>query len=73
VRTPRDELHAVLTVDTDKGVLVMDSLTAEILPWSDTHYRWLERQSSSDPLKWVSLTTSANANADAGVILSGRN
>ena len=55
VRTPRDELHAVLTVDTDKGVLVMDSLTAEILPWSDTRYRWLERQSAESPLRWVTL------------------
>ncbi len=70
VRTPRDELHAVLTVDTDKGVLVMDSLTSEIRPWSNTSYRWLERQSSENPLKWVSLTTSGNT--DGGTILAGR-
>jgi predicted transglutaminase-like cysteine proteinase len=73
VRTPRNELHAVLTVDTDKGVLVMDSLTPEILPWADTHYRWLERQSAENPLKWVSLVESADATADKGVILSGNN
>ena len=70
VRTPRDELHAVLTVDTDKGVLVMDSLTPEIRPWSSTSYRWLERQSSENPLKWVSLTTGGNT--DGGTILAGR-
>ncbi|HUO93160.1 MAG TPA: transglutaminase-like cysteine peptidase [Rhizomicrobium sp.] len=69
VRTPRDELHAVLTVDTDKGVLVMDSLTPEIRPWADTRYRWLERQSASNPLQWVSL---ANADGDdSGTILAG--
>ena len=70
VRTPQDELHAVLTVDTDKGVLVMDSLTPEIRPWSDTRYLWLERQSSENPLKWVSLASSGN-NMDGGTILAG--
>jgi hypothetical protein len=48
----------------------MDSLTSEIRPWSNTSYRWLERQSSENPLKWVSLTTSANV--DSGTILAGR-
>lgn len=55
VRTPENELHAVLTVDTDKGVLVMDSLTPEILPWSDTPYQWLMRQAADNPLHWVAL------------------
>lgn len=55
VRTPENELHAVLTVDTDKGALVMDSLTPQILPWSGTPYRWLMRQASDDPLHWVAL------------------
>lgn len=70
VRTPHDELHAVLTVDTDKGVLVMDSLTPEIRPWSETSYQWLERQTAENPLKWVSLASSGNA--DGGTILAGR-
>jgi len=70
VRTPRDELHAVLTVDTDKGVLVMDSLTSDIRPWANTHYQWIERQSARNPLEWVSLATAGNA--DSGAILSGR-
>ncbi len=55
VRTTSDELHAVLTVDTDRGVLVMDSLTPEIRPWSDTSYRWLIRQAPDSPLHWVTL------------------
>jgi predicted transglutaminase-like cysteine proteinase len=67
VRTPQDELHAVLTVDTDKGALVMDSLTSDIRPWSATSYQWLERQAGDSPLHWVSLrsdgrTASARAN-----------
>lgn len=53
VRTPQSELHAVLTVDTDKGAIVLDSLTSDIRPWSDTPYQWLERQASDSPLHWV--------------------
>jgi hypothetical protein len=48
----------------------MDSLTSEIRPWSNTSYHWLERQSSENPLKWVSLTSGGNA--DGGTILAGR-
>ena len=55
VKTPRDELHAVLTVDTDKGDFVLDSINPIIVPWSDTSYSWLSRQSAGDPLRWVSL------------------
>jgi predicted transglutaminase-like cysteine proteinase len=55
VRTASDELHAVLTIDTDKGVLVLDSLTAQIRPWSDTSYQWLIRQASDSPLHWVKV------------------
>ncbi len=52
VRTPQDELHAVLTVDTDHGDFVLDSLTSEIKPWSQTEYRWLTRQSAQNPIRW---------------------
>jgi len=58
VRTPQDELHAVLTVDTNEGNLVLDSLTPEIRSWSQTGYVWLLRQSSDDPLRWVTLAQS---------------
>ena len=55
VRTPWNELHAVLTVDTDRGDFVLDSIAPEIEPWSATQYTWLSRQSTDSPLKWVSL------------------
>jgi len=61
VRTPQDELHAVLTVDTNGGNLVLDSLTPDIRPWSQTGYVWLLRQSSDDPLRWVTLAQSGYA------------
>jgi predicted transglutaminase-like cysteine proteinase len=60
VRTASGGLHAVLTVDTDRGVLVMDSLTPDILPWSDAPYRWLIRQASDSPLHWVMLADEAD-------------
>src|SRR5215472_14715926 len=55
VKTPRGEYHAVLTVDTDKGVLVLDNMTSAIRTWTDTPYTWLKRQSAEDPLNWVML------------------
>jgi predicted transglutaminase-like cysteine proteinase len=70
VRTPQDELHAVLTVDTDKGALVMDSLTSDIRPWSATSYKWLERQAGDSPLHWVSLRSDGRT-ASAGANLRG--
>jgi len=69
VRTLGNELHAVLTVDSNKGVLVMDSLTSEIRPWSDTNYLWLIRQASDNPLHWV--TVAGSANDTTGSILAG--
>ena len=55
VRTAQGKLHALLTVDTDAGTFVLDSLTSVIRPWWQTDYAWLERQSSDDPLRWVRL------------------
>lgn len=55
VRTPKGEFHAVLTVDTDKGVLVLDNVDPAIRNWWDTPYTWLKRQAADDPLHWVNL------------------
>ena len=54
----RDEYgkgHAVLTVKTDKGEFILDNQTDEIRLWSDTSYRFVERQSQADPNVWVWL------------------
>ncbi len=56
VITPQHERHAVLTVVTDKGDLVLDNLTDEIESWDKTGYRWLERQDASASA-WVSIET----------------
>lgn len=47
--------HAVLTVATDNGDYVLDNQNEDILLWSETSYRFVKRQSQSDPNVWVSL------------------
>ena len=55
VRDKKGEGHAVLTVKTDKGDFVLDNQNEDILLWSDTGYRFVKRQSQSDPNVWVDL------------------
>jgi predicted transglutaminase-like cysteine proteinase len=55
VRDTKGEGHAVLTVKTDKGEFVLDIQNEEIVIWSGTGYRFVKRQSQSDPNVWVSL------------------
>ena len=57
VITAKRESHAVLTVTTDRGDYVLDSLRDEVLPWNQTGYTWIERQDPSRPSGWVSLTS----------------
>jgi predicted transglutaminase-like cysteine proteinase len=55
VRDKKGDGHAILTVRTDKGEFILDNQQNEILPWADTGYRYIKRQSQSDPNIWVSL------------------
>jgi predicted transglutaminase-like cysteine proteinase len=55
VRDHNGNGHAVLTVRTDRGEYILDNQTSDILLWSDTGYRFVKRQSQSDPNVWVSL------------------
>ena len=54
VLTEEDSRHLVLTVDTDRGVVVLDSLNSIILPWEQTRYRWLMRQDGG-AIGWVAI------------------
>lgn len=47
--------HAVLTVRTDKGDLVLDNLDADIHAWQETPYTYLKRQSQDDAGSWVTI------------------
>lgn len=55
VRDQYGDGHAVLTVATTAGDLVLDNQDSEIRFWSDTPYRYLKRQSRRDATSWVSL------------------
>jgi len=47
--------HAVLTVVTDQGDLVLDSLKNEIVTTDKTQYVWVERQDRASRTGWMSL------------------
>ncbi len=65
VRGADGEGHAVLTVTTDKGDYVLDNQNENVVPWTETEYRFVKRQSQSDPNMWVSLGDSRAAVATA--------
>jgi predicted transglutaminase-like cysteine proteinase len=55
VRDTKGEGHAVLTVKTDKGEFILDNQEEQIMLWSETSYRFVKRQSQTDPNLWVAL------------------
>jgi predicted transglutaminase-like cysteine proteinase len=55
VRDKKGDGHAVLTVKTNRGEFVLDNQVGEILAWNKTGYRFVKRQSQSDPNTWVAL------------------
>jgi predicted transglutaminase-like cysteine proteinase len=59
-RIPDGELHAVLTVTTDRGILVLDNLSSNVTWIDEMPYRWIEWQSPDDPLRWLPMSDSRN-------------
>jgi len=55
VRDKKGEGHAVLTVKTNRGEFVLDNQENQVLAWDKTGYRFVKRQSQSDPNVWVAL------------------
>jgi predicted transglutaminase-like cysteine proteinase len=55
VRQANGDGHAVLTVLTDRGDLVLDNLDPHILVWSETAYQYVKRQSQFDTGAWVAV------------------
>jgi len=49
------EGHAVLTVRTDRGDLILDNKTDEVLEWFRTNYSYIKRE-SAETTGWVYLT-----------------
>lgn len=57
VQTREGEPHAVLTADTDQGLLVLDNKTGTIRPAAATGYVFHSRQSNKSLGKWVNMNT----------------
>lgn len=55
VGTPSGEGHAVLTVVTSAGDLVLDNKTSRILPWSQTGYLFFTRMAQANPRRWEAI------------------
>jgi predicted transglutaminase-like cysteine proteinase len=55
------EGHAVLTVVTEKGDLVLDNLSMVIVPAGKAPYRLISRQSRQHPLRWVKVEGGARS------------
>lgn len=55
VRDENNEGHAVLTVRTDAGDLILDNKRPSIMRYSETPYTFVKRQSERNPLVWISL------------------
>jgi predicted transglutaminase-like cysteine proteinase len=65
VRDNKAESHAVLTVTADKGDYILDNQNEHILLWWETGYRFIKRQSRSDPNVWVWLGNPRRGGATA--------
>lgn len=48
--------HAVLTVRTDHGDMILDNQIEAVLPWYSTPYRYIKRQSASSPVEWTGIS-----------------
>jgi predicted transglutaminase-like cysteine proteinase len=55
VRDKKGDGHAVLTVKTNRGEFILDNQESEVLAWNKTGYKFVKRQSQSDPNVWVGL------------------
>lgn len=60
----KNEGHAVLMVRTDRGDLVLDNKVNAVLPWYETGYIFVKRE-SQDRIAWVSLGGAVSPTATA--------
>jgi predicted transglutaminase-like cysteine proteinase len=47
--------HAVLTVKSDHGEFILDNMRTKVRPWNELPYRFVKRQSQTDPNIWVQI------------------
>jgi predicted transglutaminase-like cysteine proteinase len=65
----KNEGHAVLTVTTNDGDYVLDNRRNDVKRWNNTGYKFLKRQSHSNPLQWVALVKQTTKSS--GYVASG--
>lgn len=53
---PNGVRHAILTVRTDKGDMILDNVTDEVRTWREVDYRWIKRQSLRNMMRWVEIS-----------------
>jgi len=63
VKDERGEGHAVLTVKTNQGEFVLDNLREGVKPWTATPYKFVKRQSQTDPNAWLAIGEQAGSPA----------
>ncbi len=61
VKDHAGEGHAILTVKTNKGDYVLDNMVDSVLPWDQSGYRFVKRQSQEDPNVWRSIGPAVSA------------
>jgi predicted transglutaminase-like cysteine proteinase len=66
VLNDQGEGHAVLMVRTTAGDFILDNLTATVLVWSQTGYRFIKRESDNQ-VGWVFFKPTPPTNAGADV------
>ncbi|MBG1231296.1 transglutaminase-like cysteine peptidase [Aestuariivirga litoralis] len=62
--------HAVMTIPTDKGDLVLDNRRQDILRWNETGYIFLKRQSQAASNIWVSLQKGPSQTVSSNLFVS---
>jgi predicted transglutaminase-like cysteine proteinase len=67
VLQPDGSGHAVLTIRSEGGDLVLDNLRDEISIWSETEYTYVKRQDTQNPGKWVKINDSRDTTAVSGI------
>lgn len=55
VRDENGDGHAVLTVRTDYGDVILDNKLPDVMAWNKVPYSYIKRQSATDPRTWQSL------------------
>jgi predicted transglutaminase-like cysteine proteinase len=70
VQTDKGETHAVLVVATSSGDYVLDNRTPWILPWTQSGYRWRERQVAGSASQWAFAAAQPQQPPNGGFLIA---